>query len=193
VRSAVESFGGLDAVVSNAGIATSAPLGGLATDEWRRSLDVNTTSHFLLTRRVWSVFERQGIGGSLVYVASKNAFGPGAGFGAYSVAKAAEVQLARIAAIEGGPIGVRSNVVNPDAVFSGSRLWSESLRAERAAAHGVAVEQLEEFYAARNLLKLEVTGRDVAQAVAFLVSDRARATSGCVLTVDGGVAAAFPR
>ncbi len=193
VRTAVEGFGGVDAVVSNAGIAASSTLRDLSTEDWRSSLEINTTSHFLLTRRVWKVFERQGIGGSLVYVASKNAFGPGAAFGAYSVAKAGEVQLARIAAIEGGPIGVRANVVNPDAVFSGSRLWDGGLRAERAAAHGVAPEELEAFYASRNLLKIEVTSRDVAEAVAFLVSERSRATTGCVVTVDGGVAAAFPR
>src|SRR4051794_41731488 len=97
----------------------------------------NHASHFLLTKRVWPVLREQGIGGSLVYVASKNAFAPGAGFGAYSVAKAGIVQLARIAAIEGGPIGVRSNVVNPDAIFGDSRLWSADVRRQRAAAHGV--------------------------------------------------------
>jgi NAD(P)-dependent dehydrogenase (short-subunit alcohol dehydrogenase family) len=193
VGQTVESFGGVDAVVSNAGVAMSAPLAEIPVAVWRQSLEINTTAHFLLTRRVWPVFERQGIGGTLVYVASKNAFGPGAGFGAYSVAKAAEVQLARIAAIEGGPIGVRANAVNPDAIFAGSKLWSDDLRRQRAAAHGIDPDELQAFYAERNLLKMEVTGADVAETVAFLVSERSRATTGCVLTVDGGVAAAFPR
>ena len=193
VRLAVETFGGIDAVVSNVGAAVTGRLASLSSEEWERSLAVNATAHFLLTRRVWPVLEAQGLGGSLVYVASKNAFAPGAGFGAYSAAKAAEVQLAKIAALEGGAIGVRSNVVNPDAVFEGSRLWSDEMRRERAAEHGVDPSELEQFYADRNLLKRRVTVKDVANAVAFLVSDRSAGTTGTVLPVDGGVAAAFPR
>ena len=88
---------------------------------------------------------------------------------------------------------MRANAVNPDAVFRGSRLWSAEVRRERAQAHGVPVEELEAFYARRSLLGREVTARDVAEAVAFLVSDRSRATTGCVLPVDGGVPGAFPR
>lgn len=193
VRVTVNRHGGLDAVVFCAGVGATGELGELPDDEWRRSIEVNLTSHFLLTKRVWPVFREQGIGGSLVYVASKNAFAPGAGFGPYSVAKAGLVQLAKIAALEGGPIGVRSNAVNPDAVFGGSRLWSDEIRRERAEAHGVPVEELEAFYARRSLLGREVTAADVAEAVAFLVSDRSRSTTGCVIPVDGGVAAAFPR
>jgi len=193
VRITADRFGGLDAVVFCAGIAATGELADVSDDEWRRSLEVNLTSHFLLTKRVWPVLRDQGIGGSLVYVASKNAFAPGAGFGPYSIAKAGLVQLARIAALEGGPIGVRANAVNPDAVFGGSRLWSEEVRRERAAAHGVPVEQLEAFYAGRSLLGREVTARDVAETVAFLVSDRSRSTTGAVIPVDGGVPGAFPR
>jgi NAD(P)-dependent dehydrogenase (short-subunit alcohol dehydrogenase family) len=193
VGAAVAAFGGLDAVVLNAGIASTGRLEELSGREWARSLDVNLTAHFELTRRVFPVLREQGIGGSLVYVSSKNAFAPGAGFGAYSVAKAGIVQLARIAALEGGPIGVRANVINPDAIFGDSRLWSDEVRRQRAEAHGVGLDELEAFYASRSLLGRGVTAADVAEAVAFLVSDRSRATTGCVLTVDGGVAAAFPR
>ena len=193
VRTAVETFGGLDAVVLNAGVASFGSLKTLSEAEWTRALHVNATAQFLLTRRVWPIFENQGIGGSLVYVASKNAFAPGAEFGAYSASKAAQVQLARIAALEGGAIGVRANVVNPDAVFGGSALWSPELRRARAAAHGFPEDELETFYASRSLLGTPVTTKDVAEAIAFFVSERSRATTGAVLTVDGGVAAAFPR
>jgi NAD(P)-dependent dehydrogenase (short-subunit alcohol dehydrogenase family) len=193
VTAAMESFGGIDAMVLNAGVATFGPLKTLSDAEWDRALRINATAQFLLTRRAWPIFEAQGIGASLVFVASKNAFAPGAEFGAYSVSKAAQVQLARITALEGGPIGVRANIVNPDAVFDGSHLWSPELRQARAAAHGLPEAELESFYASRSLLGAPVRATDVAEAIAFLVSDRSRVTTGAVLTVDGGVAAAFPR
>lgn len=193
VHAAVASFGGVDSVVFSAGVGSTGALAELPEAEWQRSLDVNLTAQFRLTKRVLALMTDQGIGGSLVYVASKNAFAPGAGFGPYSVAKAGLVQLMRIAALEGGAHGIRANAVNPDAIFAGSKLWSEELRRERAEAHGVDPEALEDFYASRSLLGRTVSGADVAEAVAFLVSDRSRVTTGCVIPVDGGVPAAFPR
>jgi len=126
-------------------------------------------------------------------VASKNAFGPGAGFGAYSVSKAGMVQLMRIAALEGGPHGIRANAVNPDAVFEGSHLWDHGLREERAAAHGIAPDALEDFYKDRNILRRSVTTADVADTVVHLIGDASSRTTGAVIPVDGGVAACFPR
>ena len=193
VRSAVRAYGGLDGIVVNAGIGVTGTLEELSLEQWDRAQRINLTSGFLLTREAMRVMRTQGGGGSLVYVASKNAFGPGAGFGAYSVSKAGMVQLMRIAALEGGPAGIRANAVNPDAVFDNSRLWDDGLREERAAAHGIAPEELEDFYAARNILKRRVTTADVAASVAFLLSDASSRTTGAVLPVDGGVAAAFPR
>jgi rhamnulose-1-phosphate aldolase/alcohol dehydrogenase len=193
VHRTVRHFGGLDGVVLNAGVGVTGNLTELTDEQWQTAMDVNLTSAFALTRVSMQVMQQQGLGGSLVYVASKNAFGPGAGFGAYSVSKAGMVQLMRIAALEGGKHGIRSNAVNPDAVFDNSKLWEGGLREERAAAHGIAPEELEDFYASRNLLGRRVTTGDVAQSVSFLLSDRSSRTTGSVLAVDGGVAGAFPR
>lgn len=193
VATAVRRFGGLDGVVVNAGIGVASPLEELELSRWQRGLDVNLTSAFLLTRAALRAMRMQGLGGSIVYVASKNAFAPGAGFGGYSVTKAGMLQLMRIAALEGGPIGVRTNAVNPDAVFDNSRLWGDGLREQRAAEHGIRPDELEDFYARRNLLHRHVTTRDVANAVLFLLSDASSRTTGAVIPVDGGVAAAFPR
>ena len=197
VRAAFEAtvlaWGGLDILVSNAGIAHSSPVDRMALADWERSFAVNSTGHFLVAREAMRVLIRQGIGGALVFVATKNVMSPGKDFAAYSAAKAAEAQLAKVLALEGAPHGIRSNIVNPDAIFQDSKLWSEEIRRERAAAQGIAVEQLEDFYRKRNLLGARILPEDVAQAVLFLGSDRSAKTTGCTLTVDGGVKDAFPR
>jgi NAD(P)-dependent dehydrogenase (short-subunit alcohol dehydrogenase family) len=193
VAAAVEAYGGLDVVVSNAGIAHAAAIDRMALADWERSFAVNATGHFLVTRAALRVMKAQGLGGSLVFVATKNVMSPGKDFAAYSASKAAEAQLAKVAALEGGPHGIRVNLVNPDAVFRDSGLWSPEVRHERARAQGIAVEEIEEFYRKRNLLGVSVVPEDVAEAVLFLASDRAAKTTGCTVTVDGGVRDAFPR
>ena len=192
-EAAVLEYGGLDVLVSNAGIAHSAPVERMALADWERSFAVNATGHFLVAREAMRILLAQGLGGALVFVATKNVMSPGKDFAAYSAAKAAEAQLAKVLALEGAPHGIRSNIVNPDAVFEGSRLWSDEIRRERAAAQGIGVEQLEDFYRKRNLLGARILPEDVAQAVLFLASDRSAKTTGCTLTVDGGVKDAFPR
>lgn len=193
VRSAVLNFGGLDGVVLNAGIGVSGNLEELDATKWREGLDINLTSAFLLTKEAMKVMRKQNMGGSLVYVASKNTFAPGAGFGGYSASKAGMLQLMRIAALEGGSVGIRANAVNPDAVFDNSKLWAGGIREQRAEAHGVKPEELEDFYASRNLLKARVRSVDVAHSVSFFLGDESSRTTGSVIAVDGGVAAAFPR
>ncbi|MSQ06543.1 MAG: bifunctional rhamnulose-1-phosphate aldolase/short-chain dehydrogenase [Dehalococcoidia bacterium] len=187
------AYGGLDILVSNAGIATPGAVDELSLADWRRSLDINTTGHFLVAAQAVRLMKEQGTGGSLVFIGTKNVPAPGARFGAYSVSKAAEVQLARILALENGQFGIRSNVLNPDAIFQGSHLWSEEVRQERAAAHRVPVDKLEEFYQQRNLLHTQVRAEDVAEAVLFLASERSSRTTGAMIPVDGGVGEAFPR
>ncbi len=192
-EAATLTYGGLDVVVSNAGIAHSAPLDLTALADWERSLAVNATGHFLVAREALRLLKSQRLGGAFVFVATKNVMSPGKDFGAYSASKAAEAQLAKIVALEGGAYGIRANIVNPDAVFQDSRLWSEDVRRERARAQGIGVEQLEEFYRKRNILGASILPEDVAEAVLFLASDRSAKTTGCTLTVDGGVRDAFPR
>jgi NAD(P)-dependent dehydrogenase (short-subunit alcohol dehydrogenase family) len=193
VGATVRRFGGVDGAVFNAGVAIPGEINNLSAADWRRSLDVNATSHFLLAKRLLPILQAQRLGGSLVFIGSKNMFSPGAGFGAYSASKAALAQLARTVAIEAGPFGVRSNIVNPDNVFEGSALWSPELRAQRAAVYGIRPDDLEAYYTQRNLMKVRITGLDVAKAVAFMLSDDAMRTTACVLTVDGGVPGVFPR
>jgi rhamnose utilization protein RhaD (predicted bifunctional aldolase and dehydrogenase)/NAD(P)-dependent dehydrogenase (short-subunit alcohol dehydrogenase family) len=189
----IANFGGLDGVVINAGIGVSDNLEELSVEKFRRGLDINLTSAFLMTKGAMQILRKQGLGGSIVYIASKNAFAPGAGFGGYSVTKAGMLQLMRIAAIEGGSVGIRANAINPDAVFDNSKLWEGGIRDQRAAAHGVKPEDLEDFYASRNILKVRVQTVDVAHSVSFLLSDDSSRTTGAVIAVDGGVSAAFPR
>jgi rhamnulose-1-phosphate aldolase/alcohol dehydrogenase len=197
VRAAFEetvlAYGGLDILVSNAGIAHSAPVVRLELADWERSFAVNSTGHFIVAREAMRLLTAQGLGGALVFVATKNVMSPGKDFAAYSAAKAAEAQLAKVLALEGAPHGIRSNIVNPDAVFQDSKLWSDEIRRERAAAQGITVDRLEDFYRKRNLLGVGILPEDVAEAVLFLASDRSAKTTGCSVTVDGGVRDAFPR
>jgi rhamnulose-1-phosphate aldolase/alcohol dehydrogenase len=192
-EAAALAYGGLDIVVSNAGIAHVSPIERLEKRDWERALAVNATGHFLVSRAAVRLLREQGLGGSVVVIGTKNVLAPGKDFGAYSASKAAQVQLARVLAIEAGGDRIRVNLVHPDAVFQDSGLWSEEIRAERARAHGIAVEELEDFYRRRNLLGEKVTPEDVAEAVLWLASDRSSRTTGCIVTVDGGVREAFPR
>ncbi len=193
LAAAIDAYGGLDIVVSNAGIARAASLTRLGLDDWEESFAVNARGHFLVTREAVRVLTAQGLGGSLIFVATKNVMAPGKDFAAYSAAKAAEAQLAKVAAIEGGSCGIRANIVNPDDVFRDSGHWSDEVRRERARAQGIEVGELEEFYRRRNLLGVTILPEDVAEAVLFFASDRSAKTTGCTLTVDGGVRDAFPR
>lgn len=186
-------FGCLTGLVANVGIAVTARVEELDLEQWTQSLAVNLTSHFLATRETLRHLVARDSGGAIVYVASKNAYSPGAGFGAYSVAKAGMVQLARIVALEGAESRIRANIVCPDAVFEDSRLWSAEIKSMRAHEHGVEPESLEAFYQQRNLLRTRILPRDVARSIAFLLSPWSEKTTGCVITVDGGLPGVFPR
>ena len=189
----IRAYGGLDVVVSNAGISSFGSLDVLPVADWDRSFAVNSRGHFLVARGAMRILKQQKLGGSIVFNASKNVTAPGKEFGAYSVSKAAEAQLCRIVALEGGEHGIRANMLNPDAIFGGSRFWSDEMRTMRAQAYGVDTERLPDFYRNRTLLKVEVTADDVAEAALFLAGPRSAKTTGRMLPGDGGVKEAFPR
>ena len=189
---ALRAFGGMDFLISNAGVAHVAGIERLALTEWERSIAVNATGHFLVSRAMIRLLRAQGLGGELVFIASKNVLAPGKDFGAYSAAKAAATQLARVLAIENGEFEIRVNIVNPDGVFDGSGLW-RAIGPARARTYHLRPRQLEGYYQQRNLLKARVLPEDVAEAAAFFVSRRSAKTTGCILTVDGGLREAFPR
>ena len=188
------AFGGVDIVVNNAGLASSAPITGTSLAEWNKNWHVLATGYFLVAREGFRLMQAQGRGGNLVFIASKNALVAGKNASAYSTAKAAEAHLARCLAEEGGQFGIRVNTVNPDAVLAGSRIWDSAWRQERAATYGVASDQLEEVYRKRTTLGVNILPEDIAEAVAFFASPtRSAKSTGNILNVDGGVAAAYPR
>ena len=192
-RSAVLEYGGLDILVASAGLATSAPVTETTLEEWEQNYAVLARGYFLAARETFRVLFEQGRGGSVVFVASKNALVAGANAAAYSSAKAASLHLARCLAEEGGPHGVRVNTVNPDAVIQGSSIWSSDWKAERASTYGVSTEELQSFYKGRTKLGVAVLPEDVAEAIAFFAGPRSAKSTGNVVNVDGGVTAAYPR
>jgi rhamnulose-1-phosphate aldolase/alcohol dehydrogenase len=191
---AIDAFGGVDIVVSNAGVASSAAIEDTTLAEWERNHSVLGTGYFLAAREAFKVLREQRAGGSIVFVASKNALVAGKNAAAYSSAKAAELHLARCLAEEGGPSGIRVNTVNPDAMLQGSRIWDSAWREERAAAYGIEPDELEAYYRKRTTLGVNILPEDVAEAVLHFASPRRSGKStGNVLNVDGGVPAAYPR
>jgi rhamnulose-1-phosphate aldolase/alcohol dehydrogenase len=192
-RRAVLEYGGIDILVASAGLASSSPITETTLEDWEHTYAVLARGYFLAAREAFSVLIEQGCGGSVVFVASKNALVAGANAAAYSSAKAASLHLARCLAEEGGPHGIRVNTVNPDAVIEGSGIWSSDWKAERASTYGVAEDDLQGFYRERTRLGVDVYPEDVAEAIAFLAGPRSAKSTGNVINVDGGVSAAYPR
>ena len=186
-------YGGVDIVVSNAGIAIAAAISETSDSDWDRTMDILVKGYFNVSRAAFRLWEKQQMGGSLIYVVSKNALYAGKNAAAYSAAKAAELHMARCLAEEGGAMGIRVNSVLPDAVMQGSGIWDAGWRNSRASGYGIAPDELDEFYRNRTTLKVNVTPTHVAEAISFLAGPRSSRTTGGAVTVDGGVAAAFVR
>ena len=190
---ALLAFGGLDILVANAGIASAAPFEDTSLELWNRNISILATGYFLSARAGYRIMKDQGLGGAIVFIASKNALAASPGASAYCAAKAAEVHLARCLALEGAPFGIRANTINPDAVLRGSKIWQGEWRAQRAASNKVSENELEEVYRQRSLLKRSVYPEDVAEAVYYFASDLSAKSTGNILNVDAGNAVSFAR
>ncbi|MBF0626088.1 MAG: SDR family NAD(P)-dependent oxidoreductase [Magnetococcales bacterium] len=190
-----ERWGGVDLVVINAGLAHVAALTDLALADFQRLERVNVEGTLLLLGEAGRHMKAQNTGGDIVLISTKNVFAPGASFGAYSATKAASHQLARIAVQEFAPLGVRVNMVSPDAVFSDgatrSGLW-QAVGPDRMKARGLDEAGLEEYYRKRNLLQARITAEHVGRAVLFFAT-RQTPTTGATLPVDGGLPDSTPR
>ncbi|UED88135.1 bifunctional aldolase/short-chain dehydrogenase [Streptomyces profundus] len=193
VRAAVLAFGGVDLVVNNAGISISKPLLETTVADWDLQHDIMARGSFLVSREAARVMIEQGMGGDIVYVASKNGVFAGPNNIAYGATKADQAHQVRLLAAELGEHGVRVNGVNPDGVVRGSGIFAGGWGAKRAAVYGVEEERLGEFYAQRTLLKREVLPEHVAAAVFALTGGDLSHTTGLHIPVDAGVAAAFLR
>jgi rhamnulose-1-phosphate aldolase/alcohol dehydrogenase len=192
-RDSAWKFGGIDICISNAGIASASPVEDTTLALWQKNMDILSTGYFLISRQAFQMLKAQGIGGSIVFIGSKNALAASPGAAAYCTAKAAELHLARCLALEGAAYGIRVNVVNPDAVLRGSRIWQGEWATQRAAQNKTSVDNLEAVYRERSLLKRSVYPEDVAEAVAFFASERSAKSTGNIVNVDAGNAGAFTR
>jgi len=193
IGATVRQFGGIDILVANAGLASAAPFEETTLADWNRNFEVLAKGAFLIGREAFALMKAQGLGGAIITIGSKNALAASAGASAYCAGKAAAVHLTRCMALEGAAFGIRANVVNPDAVLRGSRIWQGDWRRVREAAYQVEGDALDEVYRNRSLLKRSVFPEDIAEAVLFLASDAASKSTGNVINVDAGNANAFPR
>ncbi len=190
---AVVEFGGLDILVSNAGLASSAPIEDTTLELWNKNMDILSTGYFLVSREAFKIFRQQKIGGNVVFVASKNGLAASPNAAAYCTAKAAEIHLARCLALEGAEAQIRVNVVNPDAVLRGSKIWAGEWLEQRASTYKTDKDGLEEMYRQRSMLKRSVFPEDIAEAIYFFASEASAKSTGNIINVDAGNAQSFPR
>lgn len=156
-------------------------------------MDILSTGYFLVSRETFKILRSQGIGGSVVFIASKNGLAASPNASAYCTAKASEIHLARCLALEGAEAGIRVNVVNPDAVLRGSRIWEGEWLDQRASTYGTDKGGLEEMYRQRSMLKRSVLPEDIAEAAYFFASEQSAKSTGNIINVDAGNVQAFTR
>jgi NAD(P)-dependent dehydrogenase (short-subunit alcohol dehydrogenase family) len=187
------AFGGVDIVVNNAGISISQPLAEHSEENWDKLYDILVKGQFLVSQAGVNVMRKQGFGGDIVNIVSKNAVMAGPNNAGYGSAKAAQAHLTRLLAAELGPDRIRVNTVNPDAVIAGSNIWSGGWAEGRAKAYGITVEELPAYYAKRTLLNEIILPEDIANACFAFVGGLLNKSTGNALNVDGGVAMGFLR
>ncbi len=192
-RQAVESFGKVDIVLANAGSMRVAEITETSLALWEEMFAVLSRGVFLTARAAFRYWLEEGIPGRLVITSSKNAVAASPGASAYAAAKAAAQHLARCLAEEGGPHGIRTNTVLPGAVIQGTNILSQDELEKSAERHGVAPDEIEEYYRHRNALNVSLQPEDVAEAMLFLSSPRSRMLNGAALTVDGGISTSYLR
>ena len=193
IAQACLAFGGVDIIVNCAGLAISKPLEQTTSADWDLLNDVIVKGQFEVSKAAVEVLRAQSLGGDIVNIVSKNALVSGPNNVAYGTAKAAQIHMSRLLAAELGKDKIRVNVVNPDAVIEGSKIWEGEWAQGRAKAYGVTVEELPAFYAKRTILNEIISVDDIANGVFVLVGGHLNKSTGNVINVDGGVAAAFVR
>ncbi len=187
------AFGGVDIIVNNAGISISKPVTEHNTEDWDKLYNILVKGQFLVSKSGIEVMRKQGMGGDIINVVSKNAIVAGPNNAGYGSAKAAQSHLSRLLAAELGPDKIRVNTVNPDAVITDSNIWSGGWAEGRAKAYGITVEELPAYYAKRTLLNETILPEDIANACFAFAGGLLNKSTGNTLNVDGGVAAAFLR
>ncbi len=192
-QEAVLAYGGVDILVNCAGISISKSLEEHTESDWDKLYDVLVKGQFLMTQKAAGIMRKQNMGADIINIVSKNALVSGPNNAAYGSAKAAQLHLSRLNAAELGNDHIRVNVVNPDAVIHDSKIWAGEWAAGRAKAYGISVEELPAYYAKRSLLNEIILPEDVANACFAFVGGLLNKSTGNVLNVDGGVAAAFVR
>ncbi len=191
-KETVLAFGGVDIIIHSAGLAISKSLEDTTTKDWDLLEDVLVKGQFLMIKNGVEIIKKQGLGGDIVNIASKNGLVAGPNNVAYGTAKAAQQHMTRLLAAELAADKIRVNVVNPDGVIVGSKIWEGSWAEGRAKANGISVEELPAFYAKRNLLNEIILPEDIANGVFACVAILDKST-GNIINVDGGMANAFPR
>jgi len=193
VSSSINTFGGIDILVANAGFSSAALFENTSSKLWDKNMDILSKGSFLISREVYQKMIDQNNGGSIIFIASKNSLNASKGASAYSVAKSSLLHLSRSIALEGANYKIRSNVINPDAVIQGSKIWQGEWKKQRAASNKISINNVEDFYKNRSLLKVSILPQDIAEGIYFFASSKSQKSTGNIINIDGGNITSFTR